>query len=277
MATLAEAQSIGRQKLTSSLSADVDVQALLCHVMDCESSRLYLSPEQVMSDEQWQKFTQFIERRQQGEPVAHITGSRGFWSLDLAVNRSTLIPRADTELLVALALEKLQPEMTVIDLGTGTGAIALSIAKEIENIKVFATDSQSDAIQLAKKNAAQNALSSVSFIQASWLNAFQTQSFDMVISNPPYIEYDDPHLQQGDVKFEPLTALVSGDDGLDDIRVITRQSRACLKSNGWLIIEHGHEQSQQVQRLFKQAGFTNISAHSDFGGHNRAVMGQLTL
>lgn len=275
--SIREAQAYGRTCLPHSISPDVDVQYLLCHVLNCSPTRLLLDAETELSEQQWQTFKQLIQRRQTGEPVAHITGSRGFWSLDLAVNDSTLIPRADTELLVALALAKLKAGMRIIDLGTGTGAIALSIAHEHPDIFVMASDFHLKAVQLAQHNAQTNALGNVHFIQASWLEACQPAQFDMVISNPPYIEANDPHLQEGDVRFEPLSALISGPDGLDDIRQIIKQAAHCLKPEGWLLIEHGHDQSRVVQQLFSDAGFTQISAHQDFGGNDRVVMAQLTL
>ncbi|BDZ73422.1 release factor glutamine methyltransferase [Methylophaga marina] len=275
--SIREAQAYGRTCLADSNSPDVDVQYLLCHVLTCSPTRLLLDAETDLTEQQWQDFKQLITRRQTGEPIAHITGSRGFWSLDLAVNNSTLIPRADTELLVALALPKLQPGMRIIDLGTGTGAIALSIAHERPDITIIASDFHLQAVKLAQQNAQSYRLDHVHFFQASWLSACQPAQFDMVISNPPYIEADDPHLQQGDVRFEPLSALISGPDGLDDIRQIIKQAAICLKPGGWLLIEHGHDQSRAVQQLFSEAGFVQISAHQDFGGNDRVVIAQLTL
>lgn len=275
--TVHEALAFGRAELSDSLSPDVDVQILLCHVLDCTPTRLHVSPEHELEAQQWQLFSQLVERRKHGEPVAHLTGSRGFWSLDLLVDNSTLIPRPDTELLVSLALSKIKPNMTVIDLGTGTGAIALSLAAEKADINVIATDFSLAALQLAQKNANRHALEQVRFINMSWLAGFKSASFDLVVSNPPYIEMRDPHLNQGDVRFEPLSALVSGEDGLEDIRQIVVQAAKCLKKNGWLLVEHGYQQSAAVQQLFADAGFEHISAHQDFGGQDRAVMGQLTL
>lgn len=275
--SIREAQAYGRACLSSSISPDVDIQYLLCHLLDCSPTRLLLDAESDLTESQWQQFKQFIERRKNGEPIAHITGSRGFWSLELAVNDSTLIPRPDTELLVALALAKVEAGMKIIDLGTGSGAIALSIADERPDITMIATDFHLPAVQLAQANARKHTLNNVHFMQAFWLTACQQNQFDMVISNPPYIEADDPHLQQGDVRFEPLSALISGPDGLDDIRLITEQATNCLRPNGWLLVEHGYDQSVAVQQLFSAAGFSHISAHQDFGGNDRAVMGQLTL
>lgn len=273
--TIHDAQVYGRIELADSPSPDIDVQLLLCFVLECSPVRLITASEASLTELQWQHFSQLIERRKQGEPVAHIIGSRGFWSLDLAVDASTLIPRPDTELLVSLALSKLRRGMCIADLGTGTGAIALSLAAERSDIKVIATDLQPAAIRLAERNRHSHDLSNVSLVQMAWLGGFQPQVFDLIISNPPYIEQTDPHLSQGDVRFEPLTALISGKDGLDDIRQIVTQARRCLKPGGWLLVEHGYDQSERVQALFSEAGFDHITAHQDFGGQDRAVMAQL--
>lgn len=273
--TLAEAQAFGRAELAESDSPDVDVQILLCFVLECSPVRLMTASEASLTEPQWQQFSALIERRKQGEPVAHIIGRRGFWSLDLAVDASTLIPRPDTELLVSLALPKLQPGMRIVDLGTGTGAIALSLAAEKPDILVMATDLQLAALKLAERNRLSHELNNVYLVQMTWLGGFQSRVFDLIVSNPPYIESADPHLAQGDVRFEPLTALVSGEDGLDDIRQIVSQARRCLKPGGWLLVEHGYDQSERVQTLFAEAGFEQITAHQDFGGQDRAVMGQL--
>lgn len=274
--SISEASAYGRARLSESSSPDVDVQVLLCFVLECSPVRLMTAPEAELTQAQWQRFADLIERRQQGEPVAHLTGSRGFWTLDLAVDASTLIPRPDTELLVSLALSKLQPGMRAIDLGTGTGAIALSLAAEMPAVDVVATDLQPAAIRLAQNNARQHQINNVQFLQSAWLKGFRPQVFDLIVSNPPYIEAHDPHLSQGDVRFEPRSALVSGDDGLLDIRQIVTQASRHLKPGGWLLLEHGFDQSLRVQQLFHEAGFEAISAHQDFGGQDRAVMGQLS-
>jgi release factor glutamine methyltransferase len=274
MPTIQEARAYGHAALSGSLSPDVDVQFLLCHVLVCQPTRLMTTPEAELTESQWQQFVDLIARRSQGEPVAHLTGSRGFWSLDLDVDDSTLIPRPDTELLVSLSLAKLEAGMTVADLGTGTGAIALSLACEKPNVTIVATDLQFAAVTLARRNAHKHDLHNVSFLQMSWLEGFQPGCFDLIVSNPPYIRADDPHLLQGDVRFEPRSALVSGEEGLDDIHCIAGQAYDRLKPGGWLLIEHGHDQSSQVQYCLQLTGFEAISAHQDFGGNNRAVMAQ---
>ncbi len=274
---IANALSYGRQELQSSDSPDVDTQVLLCHVLDCQTVYLHSWSDQELSMAQQQQFEGYLQLRNNGRPVAHIIGQRGFWSLDLKVTDATLIPRPDTELLVELALAKIQPTMTVVDLGTGTGAIALSLAVEHTDTTIFASDYSEGALAVAQHNARANQLSNVHFIQASWLTACQDECFDMVVSNPPYIEDDDPHLLAGDVRFEPLSALASGADGLDDIRLIVEQAHRCLRADGWLLVEHGYHQAKQVRDLFTGAGFNHVSSHQDFGGNDRVVMGQLTL
>jgi len=274
---IAEAIQYGRTVLVNSDSSDIDSQVLLCHCLKCQTTYLHTWPDKILTDIQRLEFTDLIKQRMDGKPIAHLIGQRGFWSLDLKVTADTLIPRPDTELLVTLALAKLRADMLVIDLGTGTGAIALSLASEQPKAKVLAMDFSLAALNVAKQNAYHHNLNNVIFWQGSWLSAIADNTLDMVVSNPPYIKVDDPHLSQGDVRFEPKSALVSGTDGLEDIRMIIEQAQRCLKLSGWLLVEHGYHQAQQVQQLFLDAGFTKISSHQDFGGNDRVVIGQLTV
>ncbi|AUZ85731.1 peptide chain release factor N(5)-glutamine methyltransferase [Methylophaga nitratireducenticrescens] len=271
--TLQEALQWARLQLVTSPTLRSDSDSLLCHVLQCSPSRLIGYPEQQLTAQQQQQFVSLIEQRRQGIPIAHLTGSRGFWSLDIGVNQHTLIPRPDTELLVSLALEKVQPGMRVADLGTGSGAIALSIRSERKDIWILAMDYSFNALKIAKQNAEDNQLPLL-FFRGRWLEAMQPGSLDIIVSNPPYIPSDDPHLTLGDLCFEPITALASGKDGLDDIRQLVRQSALVLKSNGWLIVEHGYEQSLAVQRLFEQSGFTEVQAFQDYGRRDRVVIGK---
>jgi release factor glutamine methyltransferase len=234
-------------------------------------------PDKSIEAEQISRFYNLIEKRGLGQPVAYLTGTRGFWSLDLKVTSATLIPRPDTELLVELALVKLKPAMVIADLGTGTGAIALSLAQTHPAVTIFAMDFSNEALKVAKENAADHDLNNVQFWQGSWLEAIKPNSLHMIISNPPYIEDHDPHLIEGDLRFEPRSALASGHDGLDDIRIIVKQAQQCLMADGWLMIEHGYHQAKQVQALFIACGFINVISHQDFGGHDRVVSGQLAL
>ena len=274
--TIEQALGYARQVLNNE-DASVDANVLLAYVLQCNQTHLLTWPEKQLTVEQQQQFEQAVEQRKNGKPVAYITGQRGFWSLDLQVNEATLIPRPDTECLVELALDKIQANQTIVDIGTGTGAIALALAAEQPSTSLFACDFSAAALVVAQQNAKLNNIDNVQFLHTDWLTSFAENSIDMVVSNPPYIEADDPHLQQGDVRFEPLTALASGEDGLDDIRQIVKQASYCLKPQGWLLIEHGYHQSEQVQELFAQAGFVEVTAHQDFGGNDRVVQGQLAL
>jgi len=274
---IAQALQYGCAALKNSESPDIDSQVLLCNILACASSYLHTWPDNELDLAQEKLFKKVIEQRQQGQPVAHLTGQRGFWSLDLKVTADTLIPRPDTELLVSLALEKLTPKMIVADLGTGSGAIGLSLAHEEPSITVFASDASWKALEVAQYNATKHQLNNVQFWNGSWLDAIIDQSLDMVVSNPPYIEAEDAHLSQGDVRFEPMSALASGSDGLDDIRQIIVQAKRCLKPASWLFIEHGYHQAQQIMTLFADAGFTNISSHKDYGDNDRVVLGQQPL
>lgn len=274
---IAGALNYGQTALTESESPEIDCQFLLCHSLECATSYLHTWPEKELTNEQQQQFEQLIAQRKKGQPVAHLIGQRGFWSLDLKVTADTLIPRPDTELLVSLALEKLTSQMTIVDLGTGTGAIALSLASEEPSCMVFASDASSAALAVAKGNASHHQLNNVRFWQGSWLCAISDHCLDMIVSNPPYIEANDEHLSQGDVRFEPIAALASGADGLDDIREIIVQAKDCLKPEGWLLIEHGYHQAKQVQELFFSAGFVTISSHKDYGDNDRVTIGQLPL
>ena len=275
--TIDGALNHAKKSLVGTDSPRLDAQILLCYVLKCQPARVYAWPDQVLTSEQETEFELLLAERQAGKPVAHIIGERGFWSFDLKVTPDTLIPRPDTELLVELALARLSPAMTVADLGTGSGAIALALAKEHADINVVATDYSMAALKVAKENTDRLKLSNISFCQGDWCQAMTVASFDMVVSNPPYIEENDPHLLQGDVRFEPISALASGTDGLNDIREIVAESVHCLKPAGWLLIEHGYQQADAVKVLFAAAGFENIIAECDFGGQNRVVLGQLPV
>lgn len=270
-----DALVLGNTSLNKLGSAEIDSQYLLCHILDCDHNYLHMWSDEKLTREQKTQFEELLSQRQIGIPVAHLIEQRGFWTLDLKVTADTLIPRPDTELLVSLALEKITPHMMIADLGTGTGAIALAIAQEKPDTIVFAMDYSTAALVVAKENKEQYLLNNVHFWQGSWLTAIADQRLDMIISNPPYIEQDDIHLQQGDVRFEPLEALVSGVDGLDDIRQIIRQAKRCLKPSAYLLIEHGYHQAQQIVQLFNEAGFIDVYSEHDLGGNDRVVIGQL--
>ena len=272
-----EAIAYGRSVLANTENGALDTQLLLCHVLKAKPSILHARPEQQLDQQQQKEFEALIANRKSGHPVAHLIGSRGFWTLNLTVTPDTLIPRPDTELLVEEALKHINPDMTIADLGTGTGAIALALASESRDIQFIATDFSWKALEVAKRNADRHHLKNVQFVQANWMTPFQASCFDLIVSNPPYIEQADLHLAEGDVRFEPITALASGIDGLTDIRIIIDQARVCLKPGGWLLLEHGYRQAKAVMRLMEEAGYQQVTSRKDYGGNDRVVSGQVAL
>lgn len=238
------------------------------------SLRLYLDQTIVPSD--LIRLDAALARRASGEPLAYITGRWWFWDLELEVAPCTLIPRPDTERLVEQALQLALPNHAkVVDLGTGSGAIALTLASQRPQWQVAAVDYSADAVALAERNRRRLQLSNVSIQQSNWYSAIEGQRFDLIVSNPPYIDAADPHLQQGDVRFEPLSALVAPADGLADIRLICQQAPAHLHAGGWLWLEHGHQQHYAVQQLLQDAGFCQVQSCRDYGGNWRISGGQL--
>ncbi|RKF13661.1 peptide chain release factor N(5)-glutamine methyltransferase [Alginatibacterium sediminis] len=259
------------------ISPRVDVRHLLCSCLEVERSYLMTWPEKLLSPQQTTRFESMLKRRLNGEPVAYIVGHQGFWDLDLLVSSHTLIPRADTEILVELALELGSQAQQILDLGTGTGAIALALAKELPNAKVLGLDFFVEVITLANANANRNQISNVEFHQSDWFSILSSKDhdrFDLIVSNPPYIDADDPHLSQGDVRFEPTSALSAADQGYADLQLIIERSRLFLKPGAWLLLEHGFQQSEQVAERMQFAGFKNVSNHLDFGGNPRVTVGQ---
>ncbi|NGN99547.1 peptide chain release factor N(5)-glutamine methyltransferase [Grimontia sp. S25] len=256
-------------------SPRIDASVLLCHVLDKPSSYLYTWSDKALSDEEETVFNALLERRKVGEPVAYIIGYRDFWSLRLNVEPSTLIPRPDTERLVELALERLpQGEGSVLDLGTGTGAIALAIASERKDMAVTGVDLRDEAVALAERNKVENGITNAQFMQSSWFGNVPEHRFSMIVSNPPYIDPEDPHLSQGDVRFEPKSALIADEHGLADIRVICQQSPEYLTDNGWLLIEHGYDQGEAVRAIFSEAGFSDVETQHDYAGLDRVTLGR---
>lgn len=267
-----------KQLQVTSDSSRLDSELLLCHVLEKDRSYLRAWPEYELTMQQLELFHQLLKQRLQGKPVAHILGERGFWSLDLKVTPDTLIPRPDTERLVELALDIIptQAQWNILDLGTGTGAIALSLAKEHSTSHITATDQSNAALDVAKENANRNKISNITFIQSDWFKGLTKDGslqFEMIVSNPPYIKEHDPHLQQGDVRFEPRSALTSGDDGLNDIRTIIKNSKDYLADNGVLIIEHGYDQADEVCSLLKAANFTQVTDFKDYNDNPRIAVG----
>jgi release factor glutamine methyltransferase len=266
-------------QLHGNLSAALDAEILLCHALQQPRSYLFTWPERLLNNQQLNNFQMLLERRSKGEPVAYITGTREFWSLPFRVNQHTLIPRPETELLVESALELSNcidlknREITVIDLGTGSGCIALSLAKEKPYWRIQATDCSAATLETAQYNAAQLAIGNVEFIQSNWFEQLDPAiHYDLILSNPPYIAEDAPQLKQGDIRHEPQDALVSGKDGLDAIRILVSESFLRLKNNGWIIFEIGYDQSGRVAEMVNKAGFNCILFKKDFAGIKRVCI-----
>jgi release factor glutamine methyltransferase len=254
-----------------------EVQALLQAVLAVNRAYLLAHPERVLTEQELSRYRSLLQRRLQGEPLAYILGEREFFGLGLRVTPATLIPRPDTELLVELALQRM-PEAggRVLDLGTGSGAIALAIAHARPDAAVTAVDAAEAALSVAQGNAVRLGIRNASFVPSDWFSALAEQHFDLIVSNPPYIAENDSHLSQGDLRFEPRTALASGPDGLDDIRRIIGEAGAHLATDGWLLLEHGYDQAAQVRVLLQRAGFRNISSAKDLAGIERVTGGQFS-
>ena len=254
-----------------------DAALLLAHALGKSRSWLFAHADDALGEAEAARFDVLLARRAAGEPVAYLTGWRGFWTLELAVTPATLVPRPETELLVDLALARLPVDapVRVADLGTGSGAIALAIASERPRAQVLATDASSAALDVARGNAARNGIGNVAFRLGSWLQPLGEDTFDLIASNPPYIAEGDPHLAQGDLRFEPAMALSCGADGLDAIRVIVRDAPACLRPGGWLLLEHGWEQGDAVRALLAAAGFADVATERDLEQRDRVSLGRL--
>jgi release factor glutamine methyltransferase len=263
-------------QLPESPTERLDAELLLAAALGKSRSYLHTWPERIVSSEAAETFAGYLERRRAGEPVAYILGQQGFWKLDLEVAPHTLIPRPDTELLVETALELVSPKPArVLDLGTGTGAIALALASECPGWQVTAVDRIDEAVALAERNRQRLGLSNAQVRLSHWYDALADERFDLILSNPPYIRAQDPHLVAGDVRFEPSSALVAGEDGLDDLRVIVAQAPRHLLPGGWLLLEHGYDQAADVRELLTQTGFTDVASRQDLGGHERISLGRL--
>ena len=272
--TLVEALRLGAARFTDSDSRELDAQLLLGHVLKVARSRFYSHPEQQLSDNQLTAYNALCERRAAGEPLAYLTGTRSFWSLELTVAPGVLIPRPETELLVELALELgSNASMTVADLGTGSGGIALALASERPLWQVWATELHDAACLIAANNIRLSGLKNITLKQGSWCEPLQGQAFDMLVANPPYIAATDPHLRQGDLRFEPHTALVADNQGLADLASICVQAMPLLNSGGWLLVEHGWEQAAPVRAILEKAGYAQISTSRDNAGRDRVSMG----
>jgi len=265
----------------SSDSAKLDVELLLAHSLNKDRTYLFTWHDKIVAEENVTVFNALLARRLSGEPIAYILGQQEFWDLKLHTAQHTLIPRADTETLIEWVLEladQLPESAHVIDLGTGTGAIALALANEFPHWQVQGVDLVPEAVALAKSNAILNNLERVQFFQSRWFDQVgiggNHDSFDLIVSNPPYIDPLDEHLSQGDVRFEPKSALVADNKGLADLELIAQQSREYLVKGGWLLMEHGYDQQQAVQDILTDLGYQQVATRIDLGGNPRITGGQ---
>ena len=262
--------------LTESDSATLDAEVLLCLALQKQRTYLRAWPEQDLPADLAQLFWVLIKERQQGIPVAYLTGRREFWSRDFLVTPDVLIPRADTEVLIELCLALIPTDQAckIIDLGTGSGIIAITLAAERPLAELTGTDFSMAALAIAKANAEQHQISNVQFYQSDWFESVPDGKYQIIVSNPPYIAEDDQHLQLGDLRFEPLSALSATESGLSDIRIIVNEAYARLESGGYLLIEHGYDQQQQVQGIFNDCHYHQVQTVTDLAGLPRVTYGQ---
>ena len=282
--TISQLLADATTRLAHSDSPRLDAEVLLAHALKQTRRFFYAHPEFIPDAATLAQFSTLLAQRIDGVPVAHLTGTREFWSLPLKVSADTLIPRADTELLVEVVLDIFSEKnnLSLLDLGTGTGAIALAIASERQQWQVTGIDLIPAAVALAQENAERLAIHNVQFLQSDWFAALQKNSapqsqfqcFDIIVSNPPYIAPDDEHLQQGDLRFEPHTALVAEQNGFADLEKIIAEAKPFLNPDGFLFLEHGWQQAEQVRELLRQHGYTAIQTWQDYGGNERVTGGQ---
>ena len=256
------------------LSTKLDVELLILDLLNIDKNILYRE-DPVLSSRQLKELEALVRRREQGEPLAYILKSKGFWSLDLFVDENVLVPRPETEIIIEKILESFDTsEKTVLDLGTGSGAIGLSLSKERKDWGVFCSDISFDAIKVARKNKYKNEVDAI-FINSDWLEAYADNTFDIIVSNPPYIDPDDPRIHSDGLKYEPIHALISDQKGLKDIETIICQSKEVLVNKGSLFIEHGHDQSGEVELLLEKYNFSDIRKFQDLNGDDRVCSGKI--
>ncbi|GAB3401998.1 SAM-dependent methyltransferase [bacteria symbiont BFo1 of Frankliniella occidentalis] len=264
-------------RLSSSESPKRDAEILLAWVSGKSRAWLIAFDDAQLDDSQLAALESLLARRAAGEPVAYLIGEREFWSLPLSVSPDTLIPRPDSEVLVEQALSRLPADpCAILDLGTGTGAIALALASERADCQVTGVDRIAAAVALATHNGAKLNLPNARFLQSDWFSALNAQRFQLIVSNPPYIDAADHHLSQGDVRFEPASALVASDHGLADIKTIASSAAKYLADNGWLLLEHGWQQGEAVRQILRENSFCQVETCQDYGGNDRVTLGQIT-
>ncbi|MBI5753220.1 MAG: peptide chain release factor N(5)-glutamine methyltransferase [Hydrogenophilales bacterium] len=257
--------------------AGLEAQALLSHVLNRPRAYLLAHPEAVLTDADQVQFDTLLARRERGEPIAYLTGQREFYGLEFLVTPDVLIPRPETELLVDLALEQIPHDtpMRILDLGTGSGAVAITLAKLRPQAQVTAVDASPQALSIARQNAERLATANVSFIESNWFSVLdESNRFELIVANPPYVAENDPHLAQGDVRFEPFTALTAGAEGLDAIRHIAQESPRFLQVGGHLLFEHGYDQEAFSRDLLHSVGYVDIACYPDLGGQPRVTGGK---
>lgn len=276
-ALLRDAAKLAEALALDAASARLEVQYLLQHVLNTSRAWLLAHPEAALGATQQADHDALMQRRLHGEPIAYLLGEREFYGLRLMVSPATLIPRPETELLVDLALQRIPPhgKERVLDMGTGSGAIAMSIAHNRPAAGILACDASVAALDVARMNAQRLGIGNVFFAQSDWFTTLGAQLFNLIVSNPPYIAEGDPHLQCGDVRFEPLSALASGDDGLRDIRHIVSHAKPYLDRRGWLLLEHGYGQAAHVRELLQQNGFEEVFSAHDLAGIERVSGGRV--
>lgn len=275
MTTLQAALKAAVVQLQDSDSAELDAQLLMAQVLGKNRSWLYAWPDHQLTASQQQQFETLVQRRHDGEPIAYLCGKRAFWNIELKVTPAVLIPRPETELLVELALQLAPASPGLIaDLGTGSGAIALALAGEYPHWQVHATEKSTAAAEVAMLNIRESGVQNLQLFTGSWCEPLPAHNYHLLLSNPPYIDGADPHLQQGDVRFEPRSALVANDEGLADLRQIAAQATSRLATDGWLLLEHGWQQGEAVRRILAEHGYRDVSTRQDHGSRDRVTLGR---
>lgn len=276
MTSVEEALKSARARFTTSDSPALDAELLLAHALGRNRTWLHAWPEVRLDPPCLARFDELVERRAAGEPIAHLLGEREFRSLAFEITPDVLIPRPETETLVDAVLKHLRERElkrpAILDMGTGSGCIAVSLAHERPDSRVVAADASAEAIAVARRNAGRHGLTNIEFVQGRWFRPLGRRRFDVIAANPPYVPGDDPHLQQGDVRFEPIGALDGGADGLDALREIAAAAPHYLKPGGLVAVEHGHDQSEAVAALFRAEGLIDIELIHDTAGLPRVTL-----